>query len=269
MSDAASALRQIETARPAAGPSGPGSVVLAPFVRVARIPLHHQIREDLVLNLNSGHFQPGAELPGEAALCEHFGASRGTIRHALADLARDGLIDRQAGRGSFLRHPKIEGSVVGSYRQFRVEGPPLDAGGSVLSLTRRKADANVAELLGLSGGDRSIHFLRRLRFAAGVPVTLQASYLPVALCPDLQKHNLDERHLIDILLEEYGVAMTRAEELIEPAIADEHDARHLGIKAGSPVFQIERRTYLADGRIGEFRRAVMRGDVYRYRLDLR
>ncbi len=268
MSDATGTIRQTEGMKMAEGPGGPAPVVLSPFARVARIPLHHQIREDLVLNLNSGRFQPGAELPGEAALCEHYGASRGTIRHALADLARDGLIDRQAGRGSFLRHPKIEGNVVGSYRQFRVEGPPLDAGGSVLSLTRRKADANVAEILGL-GADRAIYFLRRLRFAAGVPVTLQTSYLPVALCPDLQKHNLDERHLIDILLQEYGVAMARAEELIEPAIADEHDAKHLGIKAGSPVFQIERRTYLPDGRIGEFRRAVMRGDVYRYRLDLR
>ena len=105
--------------------------------------------------------------------------------------------------------------------------------------------------------------------AAGVPVTLQTSYLPASLCPDLQKHDLDRRHLIDILQSEYGVAMSRAEELVEPAIADDHDARHLGIGPGSPVFQIERRTYLADGRIAEFRRAVMRGDVYRYRLDLR
>lgn len=268
MSDAGGAVRQMEPARSMEGPGGPDPVVLSPFARVARIPLHHQIREDLILNLNSGRFQPGAELPGETALCEHYGASRGTIRHALADLARDGLIDRHAGRGSYLRHPKIEGSVVGSYRQFRIEGPPLDAGGSVLSLTRRKADANVAEILGLAA-ERSIYLLRRLRFAAGIPVTLQTSYLPVALCPDLQKHNLDERHLIDILLHEYGVATSRAEELIEPAIADEHDARRLGIKAGSPVFRIERRTYLSDGRVAEFRRAVMRGDVYRYRLDLR
>ena len=65
------------------------------------------------------------------------------------------------------------------------------------------------------------------------------------------------------------MALTRAEELIEPAIAGAYDAAQIGIKAGAPVFRIERRTYLADGRIGEFRRAVMRGDVYRYRLDLR
>jgi GntR family transcriptional regulator len=267
MSDASFPLGIPESQR-MADPARPPPVVLARFVRAEHLPLHHQIREDLILNLNSGRFQPGAELPGEAALCAHYGASRGTIRHALADLARDGLIERQAGRGSFLRHPKIEGSVVGSYRQFRVEGPPLDPGGTVLTLSRRTADENVAGILGLVS-DRSTFFLRRLRFAAGVPVTLQTSFLPVALCPDLPRHDLSERHLVDILLQEYGIAMSRAEELIEPAICAAYDARHLEIKAGSPVFRIERRTYLPDGRVGEFRRAIMRGDVYRYRLDLR
>ena len=251
---------------PMSGPPMP--IVLAPFARIPRVPLHHQIREDLELNLKSGRFQPGAELPGEAALCAHYGASRGTIRHALADLAHEGVVERQAGRGSFLRQPKIEGSVVGSYRRFRVEGPPLDPGGKVLSLTRRKADANLAGLLGL-GAERAVHVLQRLRFADDLPVTLQTSYLPVALCPGLRRQDLDARHLVDILQQDHGVVLSRAEELIAPGIVDEHDARHLAIAPGAPVFRIERRTYLADGRMGEFRRAVMRGDIYRYRLDLR
>jgi GntR family transcriptional regulator len=266
--DGAVAGRASGGARSAPASAAPAPVVLAPFARVARVPLHHQIREDLELNLNSGRFQPGAELPGEAALCAHYGASRGTIRHALADLAREGVVERHAGRGSFLRRPKIEGSVVGSYRRFRVEGPPLDPGGKVLSLTRRRADANLAELLGL-GAERAVHVLRRLRFADGVPVTLQTSYLPVGLAPALRREDLDARHLVDILQQDHGVVLTRSEELIAPGIVDEHDARHLRVATGAPVFRIERRSYLPDGRVGEFRRAVMRGDIYRYRLDLR
>lgn len=248
--------------------SDTGPVVLAPFVRGDRVPMHIQIHENLVLQLTSGKFGSGAELPPEAALCEHYGVSRGTIRQALAELARDGLIERHPGRGSFLRRPKFEGSVVGSYSQFRVEGPPLDPGAHVLDCVVRKADPVLAKALAL-GHDRSVVMLRRLRFAGGVPVTLQTSALPAALFPGLAKHNLTERHLVDILRDEYGVSLVRAEEFIEPAICNAFDARQLGIKTGAPVFQIERRTFLPDGRIGEFRRAVMRGDVYRYRLDLR
>lgn len=268
MVDTLHALEPESAVRRSGDVRAPASVVLLPFTRAPQIALHHQIREDLISNLNSGRFDPGAELPGEAALCKHYGASRGTIRQALAELAREGLIERHAGRGSFLRQPKIEGNVVGSYRQFRIEGPPLEPGGTVITLSRREADEYVAGILGLRN-DRSIYFLKRLRYAGGVPVTLQTSYLPVAMCPDLPRHDLGERHLVDILLRDYGVALSRAEELIEPAIAGSADAKRLGIRAGVPVFRIERRTFLPDGRVGEFRRAVMRGDIYRYRLDLR
>jgi GntR family transcriptional regulator len=255
-----------ETSRIEGSVAGP--IVLAPFARSDRVPLHIQIHENLVLQLTSGRFGSGAELPPEAVLCAHYGVSRGTIRQALAELARDGLIERHPGRGSFLRRPKFEGSVVGSYSQFRVEGPPLDPGAHVLDCVTRKADPALAKAMDL-GHDRNVYILRRLRFAAGVPVTLQTSMLPASLLPGLAKRNLTERHLVDILRDDYGVTLVRAEEFIEPAICNAFDARHLGIKTGAPVFQIERRTFLPDGRIGEFRRAVMRGDVYRYRLDLR
>lgn len=248
--------------------AAPPPVQLAPFERAARVPLHHQIKDDLALQLRSGRYRPGAALPGEAALCAHYAASRGTLRQALAELARDGLIERHPGRGSFLRGPKIEGSVVGSYRRFRIEGPPLDPGGKVLRLARRRAPAAVARILGL-GDDRAVHVLERVRATRGMPVTLQTSYLPVALCPDLAKHDLAQRHLVDILQAEYGVSFVGAEEFIEPGIADTYVARELALEAGAPVFEIERRTYLPDGRVGEYRRAVMRGDVYRYRIELR
>ncbi|MGE5105403.1 MAG: UTRA domain-containing protein, partial [Betaproteobacteria bacterium] len=46
-------------------------------------------------------------------------------------------------------------------------------------------------------------------------------------------------------------------------------ARHLGIRARTPLFQIERTTYTVAGVIAEYRRAVLRGDIYRYRIELR
>ncbi len=46
-------------------------------------------------------------------------------------------------------------------------------------------------------------------------------------------------------------------------------ARHLNIAVGSAVFLVERSSYMCNDRLGEFRRAHMRGDLYRYRIDLR
>jgi DNA-binding GntR family transcriptional regulator len=37
----------------------------------------------------------------------------------------------------------------------------------------------------------------------------------------------------------------------------------------APLFQIERTTYTVTGVVAEYRRALLRGDKYRYRIDLR
>ena len=52
---------------------------------------------------------------------------------------------------------------------------------------------------------RSIWRLERVRFTERVPVSLQTSFIPVDLCPDLARHDLRSRHLIDVLRDEYGV----------------------------------------------------------------
>jgi DNA-binding GntR family transcriptional regulator len=83
------------------------------------VPLYHRIKEDLSLQIRSGSWRPGLEIPSEAELCRHYGVSRGTIRRAVADLVQQGLVCRRQGSGSFVSQPKLEGSVLGSYRQYR------------------------------------------------------------------------------------------------------------------------------------------------------
>ena len=243
-------------------------VVLSPFSPRPSPSLHLQVRADLESQLRSRRWAPGDVLPGEGDLCRHYGVSRGTLRRALDDLVREGLVERYPGRGSFIRRPKLEGHVAGSYRQFRIEGPPLDPGGVILSLTRGPLPSGVCSICGLDR-DSQVYRLRRLRFAQGVPVTVQSDFIPAALCPGLTRGELSTRHLNDVLQERYGIEFTHADEFIEPGLADASAARHLTIATGTPVFLLERRSYLRDSRVGEFRQAVMRGDIYRYKIELR
>jgi GntR family transcriptional regulator len=232
------------------------------------IALHHQIKEDLFLHLRSGRWPPGYELPTEESLCRHYGVSRGTLRRAIGDLVTDGYIERHRGRGSFVSRPKLESGVVSTYKRFRVVGPPLDPGGRVLACRRVRALKDVASMLDLSPG-ASIWRLERVRFTQAMPVSLQTSFIPVDLCADLPRHDLVTRHLIDILRDEYGVLLTSAVEYVEPTVADGYPAKVLSIAPRTPLFQIERITKCTGERVAEYRRALLRGDVYRYRIELR
>jgi GntR family transcriptional regulator len=243
-------------------------IALPPFARDALLPLHHQVHGHLAALLRAGHWPPGSPLPGEPELCRHYGVSRGTLRHALLELVREGLVDRQQGRGSFARAPKREGAIAGSYRRFRAEGAPLDPGCRLLGLRRAPAPAAAAQILSLRRGAPAWR-MERLRTLQGEPAAIQLSWLPAALCPEMDRAELQARHLVDVLRDRWRVEFTHADEFIEPTVADARAARHLGIAAGTPMFRLERLTYLPNGLVGEYRQAVMRGDIYRYRVELR
>ncbi len=70
-------------------------------------PLYLSIADRIEARIRSCEWPPGARLPAERALGREFGASRQTIRQALARLERDGRISRQQGRGTFVVDPTV------------------------------------------------------------------------------------------------------------------------------------------------------------------
>lgn len=246
--------------------SVPPSPAPQPFAKRPGVALHHQIKEDLFHKLRSGEWPPGAEMPSEHILCTHYGVSRGTLRRALADLVSDGYVERHSGRGTFVCRPKLVSGVTSAYSRSSVVGPAVDPGGRVLLCRRVKADRHVAAMLQSRG---AVWQLERVRFTDGQAIGLQTSFIPVVLCPDLAKQDLQSKHLVDLMRDIYGVHFGSAVEYLDPGIADSHVARHLGIRVNALVFRIERTAYTVDGRAAEYRNAVLRGDMYRYRIELR
>jgi GntR family transcriptional regulator len=232
------------------------------------LALHHQVKQDLLLRLRSGNWPPGSEIPPEPALCAHYRVSRGTLRRAIGDLVSEGYLERFRGRGTFVSPPKLESRFAGSFGRFTVIGPSLEPNSRVVFCRRVKAEEPVAVVLGLRRGEEVWH-LERVRFAGERPAALQASYLPRALFPELNRQSLESRFLLDVMTEVYAVPLLRAVEVVDPTKADSYAARALGIRAGTPLFRVERRTYSAAERVVEYRVSVLRGDIFRYRTEFR
>jgi GntR family transcriptional regulator len=231
-------------------------------------PLYHQIKENITRQVVSGRWRSNHPLPSENELCNHFGVSRGTLRRALGDLEHQGLILRRQGRGTFVARPKFEGSVLGSYRNYRVGAVPHDEKSKLLGIDRIPASPDMQRLLKLGKRDR-VYEVRRLQYMGGEPITLSTSFIPASLAPGLDKQDIEHEFFYGLLEERYGLAFLRAEEFLEPVVADDVVARHLEVAPGAPVFLVERHSYLVDDKPVEFRQAYMRGDRYRYRIELR
>ena len=92
-----------------------------------RAPRYGQIEDWLAGQIATGALAPGDRLPTEHDLAKWFGVSRMTLRHALAELARRGLVTRTVGRhgGSVVAAAKLEQdltTLAGFSEQLRRHG---------------------------------------------------------------------------------------------------------------------------------------------------
>lgn len=76
-------------------------------------PLYERIYQDLIRQIRQEEFVVGEKIPTEAELVDHYGVSRITVRRALSQLEQEGLLQRIAGRGSFVTRPETKHKING------------------------------------------------------------------------------------------------------------------------------------------------------------
>jgi GntR family phosphonate transport system transcriptional regulator len=152
--------------------------VAHPVDRQDGISLWRQIAGKLQGDISSGAYRPGARLPTEAELSIQFGVNRHTVRRALEELSRDGLVRVEQGRGSFVAEDVLDYNVEARTRFSEwIRKHNKEPSGIVRQLREIPADQRVAAGLGVRGGSRVV-VLERLGFADDRPVSLARHYFP-------------------------------------------------------------------------------------------
>jgi GntR family transcriptional regulator, N-acetylglucosamine utilization regulator len=240
------------------------SVVVAPG-----LPLYRQIETDVRDRIRSGDLVPGAQLPTEVELMDRYGVSRATVRQALRELVAEGLVEIRRGLGTYVTQRRFEHTIGGFYSFSReIERHGLEPRTRVLGLGVEPADDVVASVLGLAAG-AAVVALRRLRLADDDPLVVETSYLPAARFPGLEKVDFGQVRLYDTLTDAYGCRPTRARETFEPVLVTADEAALLGQHRGEPALRVERVAFDQDDAPIEFCRSTVRGDRYRYSVELR
>jgi GntR family transcriptional repressor for pyruvate dehydrogenase complex len=72
--------------------------------------LHTKVIREVLSQISVGIYRDGQRLPAERKLCSEFGISRGTLRKALADLEKMGVVQIRAQSGAYVQ--KISESSV-------------------------------------------------------------------------------------------------------------------------------------------------------------
>jgi GntR family transcriptional regulator len=233
------------------------------------LPLYRRIEADLRDKIRSGTLRPGAQVAPEPELMAAYGVSRATVRQGLAGLVAEGLLEIRRGLGTYVTAPRFEHTIGGFYSFSReIERHGLQPGTRVLGLRREPAADAAADALGLAVGTPVVA-LRRLRLAGPDPLVVETSHLPAARFPDLERLDFSKVRLYDTLMNAYGCRPTRARETFEPVLLTADEAALLDQRRGEPALRVERIAFDQDDVPIEFCRSTVRGDRYRYSVELR
>ena len=233
------------------------------------LPLYRRIETDVRDRIRSGDLGPGAQLETEVELMDRYGVSRATVRQALRELVADGFVEIRRGLGTYVTQRRFEHTIGGFYSFSReIERHGLQPGTRVLGLGVERADEAVAGALGVDPGT-AVVALRRLRLAGDDPLVVETSYLPAARFPGLEAVDFGRVRLYDTLTDKFGCRPTRARETFEPVLVTADEAALLGQRRGEPALRVERVAFDQDDAPIEFCRSTVRGDRYRYSVELR
>lgn len=209
----------------------------------------------------SGEWPPGSAIPAEQTLASEHGVALGTMRRALELLAREGLVERVHGRGTFVR-AGLSGATMMRFFRFGHAGGEVPVS-RILSRQTANLPAEPARALGMAKGAAALK-LRRLRSLGGEPCLLEEIWLPLPAFDALAQG--DPREWGDLLYplfaERCGVHVHRAVDDIRFDALAAADARALGLPAGHPCARVTRSAFDVTGRCIEHR--VSRGDAHAF-----
>ncbi|WP_214415590.1 GntR family transcriptional regulator [Sphaerisporangium fuscum] len=144
-------------------------------------PKYAQIVTAIRRKIADGTYPPGSQLPSETQLVREFAVSRPTVVRALQVLQLRGIIEREHGRGSYVKQaPPVseeDTSRPGRAVLDRIEG---SAGGAILHAGTQPAPANVAAVLSLPEGT-PVMMRRVLLSEADEPCELVTFWCPIEL----------------------------------------------------------------------------------------
>ena len=229
-------------------------------------PRYVQLKRRLEEGIRDGVLPPQSSLPPERELAGITELSRVTVRKAIHELVRDGLVEQRQGSGTFVREPvaRMEQSLshLTSFTEDMVQrgmettSKWLERG--VFAPTEREA-----RTLDLGDGDE-VARIYRLREAGGQPMALERASLPLDILPN----PLEIKTSLYEVLAARGLRPVRAVQKISAINIEAREADLLGVVEGAAGLSIERISYLGSGRVAELTRSLYRGDAYDFVAEL-
>jgi GntR family transcriptional regulator len=191
-----------------------------------------------------------------------------TVRQAVQELVKDGLLYRVRGKGTFVAPPQVKGQLREIERfvdEWKLQGKKIQV--KTASFETRAASPRWAEHLGLSP-KRPLLCIERHRYADGIPIALDFRYLPPEMAEILTREDVETESIFLTLGRKGRLIIERADYEISARKASKEEALFFEIARGNPVLSRELIIYARPSRPVITGVSIYRAELFKYSLSV-
>lgn len=225
-------------------------------------PLYRQLMQRIRADIASGVYPVHSRIPSEAELGEAYKVSRVTVRKALAELTREGLLRRMQGKGTYVCAPRLKSSlkdVTSFHEACLMMG--CTPGTQVISAGVTHVEDDVRETLALPGNE-AIEIVR-LRLADGNPVMLETNRFAPQYVSLLHEELTGSLYH---LLSKQGIEAASGVHEISLCYATAQQAKLLDVEPGTALLQLNQVIFDQNSAPLHTSHQVIRGDRFTFRI---
>jgi len=234
------------------------------LIRNNPVAMYLQIADRLRREIAEGTFEPSGRLPSESQIMERFNVSRVTVRLALDQLDKDGLIERRKGKGTFVVGKQVR-HQIDTLRSFheslKVQG--FDATMRIVELTAIETPPAFVSLFGAK-----CTLLERLHVVDDEPIALGRSFLP-AVMSELDLETVERQPTYALLKDKSGADIASADIAICARAVPSRISSLIGAATDAVLLVLERTSYFDHGACAEWSEFFIRPERYKFVLGSR
>jgi len=238
--------------------------------RNSPIPAYYQIALDIRNRILKQEWGVGTSIPPETTLAKDYGVSRVTMRQALAELVKDGILERRQGSGTFVNQEPIP--LIHDLSLPQILAGRLRNRGLVTSSTIIEAQTfpdplpQVQENLQITE-TTPVAYLKRILLIGNKPAALNRSWFDSTLCPGITDQELIDHSLSLTLQDRYGLVPAYANNWLEVIRSTQETAELLDSVLDMPMILLRSVSYLSDGTPLEYSITEWLGDRIRFNFQ--
>ena len=191
-----------------------------------------------------------------------------TVRQALTEMIRAGILYTQVGKGTYVSESKIKQelqALTGFSQDMAARGSVTS--GQVLEARIIPATLTLAAIFSMPMNTEFV-ILSRLRLSDGIPLAIEEAHILHRVCPGILEYDFSKESLYNVLATRYNTSLVRAEQTMEASLATSKETELLQISSPAPVLRIERLSYNEQNMLVEYVVSVYRGDRYKFHTTL-